>query len=80
VFFAKGIIISPGQKWLRNSFLQRENFMQPNGKKTQACIEGALLFFPFKFGGAGWGSRIFYFFSFFSGSQYVPNMFPLSSQ
>jgi hypothetical protein len=53
-------------------FFAKRKFHAANGKKTQACIEGALLFFPFKFGGAGWGSRIIYFFHF----SLVLNMFP----
>ncbi len=61
-------------------FFCKEKFHAANGK-TQACIEGALLFFPFKFGGAGWGGRIFFpiFLSFPICSHHVPFEFPLVS-
>jgi hypothetical protein len=39
-----------------------------------------LLFFFYKFWGRGGGGEGFFFFPFFSGSQCVPTMFPLSFQ
>jgi hypothetical protein len=55
-----------------NSFGKRK-FHATNGK-AGACTQGALLFFPFKFWGTGWGAegaRIFFHFLL------VLNVFPL---
>ncbi len=54
-----------------NSFGKR-NLMQPMGR-PQACTQGALIFFPFKFW--GWGRD-----RFFLHVSLIPNVFPLSSQ
>jgi hypothetical protein len=51
-------------------FFAKRNFMQPMGRPKHVV----LLFLTFKFG------EVFYFFSFFPGSQCVPTIFPLSSQ
>jgi hypothetical protein len=45
-----------------------EKFLAANGK-AQACIQCALLFFPFKFVGGGGGGDFFYLF---------PNLLPFS--
>ncbi len=53
-----------------------EKFHATNGK-AQACTQGGLLSFPFKFcRGGGKGKE---FFSFFPGSQCVPIMLPMGS-
>jgi hypothetical protein len=59
-----------------------EKFHAADGK-AQACNQGALLFFLSSFGGGevwGGGAGGEGFFSFFPGSQCVPNVFLLSSQ
>jgi hypothetical protein len=53
----------------------KEKFHAANGK-AQACIQGALLFFPFMF----WGGGERDFFSIFLASQCVRTMFLSSSQ
>jgi hypothetical protein len=72
-----------------NSFGKR-NFMQPMGRRAQACTQGALHFFLLSLGVWGWGGffPILPWFSmcshhvpneFSSGFQYVPqvpNVFP----
>ncbi len=75
MFFAMGI--GPGQKWWWTLLGREISCTQWEG--PQACTQGALLFFPFKFG------EFESFFSFFPGSQcvcshYVLNGFSSHSQ
>jgi hypothetical protein len=60
--------------WARNGdeLFWEEKFHAANGK-AQACTQGDLHFFLFKFGGQVGGAKDFFHFSV------VPNVFPLSS-